>query len=842
MRKSIFILIIIGLTTACNKKNITSKFKGNWKFYHSKNDTWFQANVPGNIHLDLERNNIIGNPFYGTNEEKIQWIEKKDWSYEGSFTVNNDLLDFNNIEIEFTGLDTYSDIFLNGEKILSTENMFISYKKEVSKLLIKGENKLKVVFHSPIKKTKPLHQKSKYTYPADNDRSEEHLSVYTRKAPYHYGWDWGPRFVTSGIWKPIYIHAWDDVRIKDVYLQQNEVLDSVANFNTQIEIQNNDLQNVELEILVNDSTIKTENIELVKGTNSITSSFNIEKPKLWWPNGMGEPTLYNIKTILKKGNTIVDTKEQNIGIRTIEVVNTKDSIGESFYLKVNGKPLFIKGANYIPNDSFLGRVTDSVYERNFEDAVASNMNMLRVWGGGIYENDKFYELANENGILIWQDFMFSCTMYPSDDAFLKNVKNEAIYNIKRLRNHPSIALWCGNNEVMVGWNNWGWQSKYQYSEEDQKELLEGYKKLFHQLLPDLINQYDSDKFYLPSSPISNWGNKEDFTIGDNHYWGVWWGKHPFENFNEYVPRFMSEFGFQSFPSMKTINKFSESIDWDIDSEVMKGHQKSSIGNITIKEYMQRDYKKPKNFEGFVYLSQVMQAEGMRIGFEAHRRNKPFNMGTLYWQFNDVWPVVSWSGIDYFGEWKAMQYFIKKSFEPIISSAVINNQKLNIHLISDLPMDKEVETTIEIKNFNGDVIWKNQQSLRLKENSNLKFIEVEYLEVIGKHKSEEVFLVITNQYDDKSLESTFIFSKPKDLLLQKPNYSLKTEKTSSGYRLHVSSDTFVKNLQLSTIYDGKWSDNFFDMVPNKTYSIDFKTSLKIPNFINHLELTSLKDTY
>lgn len=838
------LLMLTVFTMSCNKdikSNLNQELNAEWKFKESGKDQWHKAVVPGNVHLDLEKSGVIKNPFSGTNENDIQWIEKKDWVYEGIFSVDENILDYTNIEIEFEGLDTYSDVFLNGEKIITSKNMFIAYSAEVKKLLKKGENTLKVIFHSPIKMAMPLFEKSKYTYPADNDRSEEHLSVFTRKAPYHYGWDWGPRFVTSGIWRPINIKAWSDVKINDIHFVQKSLTDDRAELSFEYEINSSADQSISVEIKAKEFETFSKDFDLKKGVNMVSVGFNVENPHKWWPNGMGEAYLYNVISELKIDGSLVAEKRNRIGLRTIEVINEPDSLGESFYMKVNGKPTFLKGANYIPNDSFLGRVNDSVYKQNFKNAIASNMNMLRVWGGGVYEDNKFYELADENGILIWQDFMFSCTMYPSDDDFLKDVEDEAIYNIKRLRNHASLAMWCGNNEIEVGWDNWGWQDSYKYTEEDQKELLDGYDKLFNKLLPEKVKELDNKKFYYPSSPISNWGNKSDFSIGDNHYWGVWWGKKTFESFNEFVPRFMSEFGFQSFPPMETIAKFSDKDSWDIDSDIMKSHQKSSIGNITIKEYMERDYKMPNTFEDFVYLNQVMQAEGMRIAFEAHRRNKPFNMGTLYWQFNDVWPAVSWSGIDYYGRWKAMQYFVAKSFEPVITSAVLKDGILQVNIISDLIQSKKVTSDIKVVTLAGETIWNRDQDVVLKENDNRIIIEEDLEQILGNYKPSQVVLVMNTVYDNNNLESTFLFSKVKKLALTKPDIKVVSKVIHGGYVLTIKADTFVKNLQLSSSVDGAWSNNYFDLQANKEYQVIFETKNNF-DINSSLKLKSIRNTY
>ena len=842
------ISLILGLTAlySCSSGDQALKsyeLQADWTFRQADKEEWHPATVPGNVHIDLEKAGIIDNPFYGTNEDSVQWIEHKDWVYSGEFSIDKETLDFDNIEMEFLGLDTYADVTLNGHKLFSSDNMFVAFSSQVKKYLKQGTNQLEVLFHSPIKMAMPLHEKSKYTYPADNDRSEEHLSVYTRKAPYHYGWDWGPRFVTSGIWRPIKINAWNDARITDVHFVQKSLTEEKAELSFEYEIESTTAEKATISLSFGDAIKTNKEVDLKKGINKATINITVDKPEYWWPNGMGEQKLYAATSELKTNSHLLDSKTQKIGLRTIEVINEPDSLGVSFYFKVNGIPTFMRGVNYIPNDCFLGRMTDSIYQNNFDDLLASNMNMIRFWGGGVYEDDRFFELADEKGILLWQDFMFACTMYPSDDAFLANVAKEADYNIKRLRNHPSLAIWCGNNEVKVGWHNWGWQQTYGYTEENQKELWDGYNKLFNQLLPNKLKELDPERFYYDSSPISNWGDVKDMKIADNHYWGVWWGKHEFEKMNEYVPRFMSEFGFQSFPPMETIKEFSEEKDWDIESDVMKTHQKSSIGNVTIKEYMQRDYKMPDNFEDFVYLNQIMQAEGMRIGFEAQRRNKPFCMGSLYWQLNDVWPVVSWSGIDYYGRWKAMQYFIKKAYEPVISSAVVEDGKLKIHLISDKITETKVNSSLQIIKLDGTVIWEQNKEFTLEANANDVILNTPLSKLIGNNSKNNVVLVMNTQYDSNQTETTFLFSKVKNLSLQNADIDIQVKENGNSAEVTLKSPVFVKNIEIiAEGFNGKWSDNYFDLIPNKEYKISFNSNNPIRDLKSKLQVKSVINTY
>ena len=413
----------------------------------------------------------------------------------------------------------------------------------------------------------------------------------------------------------------------------------------------------------------------------------------------------NLRVLLKQGDITLDVDHRKVGVRTIEVINETDKDGVSFYFKVNGHPVFMKGANYIPDDAFPHRVDHGRLQQTFKNAVNANMNMLRVWGGGIYQDDSFYDLADENGILIWQDFMFACTLYPGDDAFLLNVENEARANIKRLRNHPCIAMWCGNNEVEMAISDWQWPEKFDYSTSLQAQLQKDYDRLFRQLLPELVNELDPQRFYLSSSPMGFWEHEEQDGHGNHHFWGVWHGEQPFSEYQKRIPRFMSEFGFQSFPLIQSMNKYVPEQEQKLDSAVMTVHQKHPRGNGLIRKYMLDEYREPKDFASLLYLSQVQQARGLKLAFDAHRRSKPYCMGTLYWQFNDCWPVASWSGIDYYGRWKALHYQAKASFKPVIPLIEELTNELNIYVLNDTLEDKASDHKLDFTEFRWtDVIF------------------------------------------------------------------------------------------------------------------------------------------
>lgn len=633
------------------------EINGNWEFNHVGTKEWYPASVPGVVHTDLLANDLIEAPFWECNEKQIQWIENEDWNYRTSFEVTKEQLEDDHIEIVFEGLDTYADVKLNDERIISSNNMFRTWNSDIKSLLKIGTNKLEVQFYSPLTYNKEQYDHYPYELPSGSETLDPKVGSFTRKAAYHFGWDWGPRFVTCGIWRPIKINTWNDARITDIYCSTKNISEAEAQLSALITIESS----IEKEVTLN---IEGEMVlmNLRKGFNTIEHKFTVANPNLWWCNGMGTPYLYDLHVKLYDEEEMITHKDIRYGIRTIELVNEKDSIGTSFYFKLNGKPVFMKGANYIPQDMFLTDVPESQYHKLLSDVATANMNMLRVWGGGIYENDIFYDLCDEKGILVWQDFMFAGSMYPVDSAFLENVEQEAKQNIIRLRNHPSIALWCGNNEIEVAWENWGWQKQYNYSKSDSLAIWNGYTQVFHDLIPTLCKELDPSRNYTPSSPSSNWGTPENFNHGSMHYWGVWHGREPFENFEKNVGRFMVEYGFQSFPSMETIKTFAMDSSLILDSETMKNRQKSYIGNGLITKHIEQYYDTPKSFEEFVNLSQETQAKGMKMAIQAHLNKQPHCMGSLFWQLNDCWPGPSWSIIDYYGRHKKAYEVVKEEFK------------------------------------------------------------------------------------------------------------------------------------------------------------------------------------
>lgn len=834
----ILVISSLFLLIGCQPKDpnlmVMTELSASWSFRQADKDEWLPATVPGSVHTDLLQNGKIEDPFYRLNEHDLQWIDKVNWEYKTTINVGEDFMKHDRVALDFKGLDTYADVFVNDQLVLSADNMFREWLVDVKSQLQPGTNELRILFRSPIVEGLKKYDANGYVIPVSpNDLAEigqvegnKMVSVYTRKAGYHFGWDWGPRLVSSGLWRPVFLTAWDDARIENLQLKQNSVSETEATLTAVFEIDASAANKATISIENDGIELAKADVKLTEGISTYSVDFKIANPKLWWTNGLGEAHLYNIKGKLAIGKRFAE-KLARIGIRTLELVRDKDEKGTSFYYKLNGVPVFMKGANYIPNDVFPARVTEEMYRKVIHTSKISNFNMLRIWGGGIYENDLFYDLCDENGLLVWQDFMFACAMFPGDDAFLENVKQEATDNIKRLRNHPSIALYCGNNEILAAWFGWGWKQKEEAAnKETADKIWKSYSDIFLKILPEAVAANDPGRSYWDSSPASGPGIPADLANGDEHYWGVWWGKEPFKNYATHIARFMSEYGFQSFPELKTVKQYAAPEDYDIFSEVMKSHQRSSIGNGTIEYYMLRDYKKPKNFESFLYVNHVLQAEGIKFALEGHRRAAPYCMGSLYWQINDCWPVASWSSTDYYQRWKALQYFAKKGFEPVLVSPYQDKDSLKVDIINDKLSEIKSQLVVKVLDFSGNEIWKEVKEVTVPANSSNTFFAARTAEFLMKVQTRQQFLVVELVENEKIISDNTLFFRPiKDVLLPQPNVKYEINAVDGGFEISLNTDKLAKNLYM-TVGDeeGFFNDNYFDLIPERTVKVKLETNI------------------
>ncbi len=809
-----------------------------WEFRREGDTAWHRATVPGTIHTDLMAHAMIPDPFILDNESKVQWVGEETWIYRCRFDYTGRIQKDQKLEMVFEGLDTYASISLNNKKIGETNNMFRTWRFDVSHRL-QASNLLEIRFRPAKQEGRTAAGKLPYTLPGEE-------RVFVRKAQYHFGWDWGPVLLTCGIWKPVYIIKRSSLNINSIHILNTFLSTDTALLKMQAEIETSqggnfifslkrdDIPNPEFELP----------LRLKKGINSITFEYKLANPQLWWPNGLGEPQM----TVLKAGLTGRDLPEAGYrlvtGIRTVELVQEPDSIGRSFYFRINGLPVFMRGANYIPQDNFLPRVDSMRYVNLIRDAAQAGMNMLRVWGGGIFEQDLFYDLCDREGILVWQDFMFACAMYPGDEAFTENVRQEVTEQVSRLRNHPCIAIWCGNNEIDEGWHNWGWQKQYGYSPGDSATIWRHYLQHFHTLIPEELEKLDPGRPYHPSSPATGWGRKESLLRGDLHYWGVWWGMEDFSMYEKKVGRFVSEYGFQGFPDINTINSFAVKEDNYLRSPVMMAHQKHPTGYQTIETYMERGYPVPSGLEDYIYVSQLLQAEGIVRAIEAHRRAKPRCMGSLYWQLNDCWPVVSWSGIDWYGRWKAMHYMVRRAFAPILVSPYMETSgDISICLVNDGPSVRSGRLELRLLTFYGhQMLYRAFRDVQIPtgENTILTLYAHEfehYLQQFGRDKC--VLEAKFTGVDDREHIALMYFALPKELrLTHEVEHDIST--TAPGtFMVRLKAKKLAKNVQLYLEgKDARFEDNFFDLTAGEERTIRYTGECSEKEFRRLLRIRSL----
>ena len=830
-----------------------------WQFKQVRGNNWYPAAAPGVVHTDLMNNGIIEDPYFRLNERNVQWVDKEDWEYKTMLTANPDVFEKDNIELYFKGLDTYADVYLNDSLILKANNMFREWRAPVKALLKKGVNELRIYFHSPVKIDLPKFDAIHYFIDAGNDQSEnggllnKKISVFARKAGYHYGWDWGPRLVTCGIWRPVYLIGWNDLRLDNIYYRQDEVNAKQAQIKAIAGVVADKDGTATLTIQaegIKNTWSKTVTVQ--KGYNTIELPITVQNPRLWWSNGLGEAYRYPF-TATASMNNHSDSRTDRLGLRKLEVIREKDASGTTFYFRLNGVNVFAKGANYVPQDNFLPQVTPERYKQTILDAVHANMNMLRVWGGGTYENDLFYDLCDEYGIMIWQDFMFACSTYPMNPEMLENIRQEAADNLIRLRNHPCIAIWCGNNENHTAWFNWGWIKRYK-NLGVLDELRKDYKDVFHDILPEAVAKYDPARFYWPSSPYGGnpdagceTGQPDWNPNGDAHYWGVWHGKDSIANYNIIRARFFSEYGFQSFPEYQSVLKYApETRDHNIYSDVMMAHQRGgSHANELIEWYLLNEYRKPKDFQSFLYMGQLLQGDAIRMAMEAHRRDMPYCMGSLFWQHNDCWPVASWSSRDYYGRWKAQHYFTKKAYGNLLVSPIAKDNQLEIYIVSDRLKPVKGKLQIRIMDLKGNIVFTQEKTVTAPANaSKIQFSDnIERL-LNGKQRNEVV--VNARFFEDgktEAISNNYFLTRYKNIDFPNAVISKKTTIIKDGFDVTVESNVFARGVFLSIDgIDNFFSDNYFDLLPNEPATIRVTTSLSKAEFDRQLQTISIRDAY
>ncbi|MGA9712149.1 MAG: glycoside hydrolase family 2 protein, partial [Candidatus Sulfotelmatobacter sp.] len=672
--------------------------------------------------------------------------------------------------------------------------------------------------------------------------------------PYNYGWDWGPRFMTEGIWQPVRLETWDALRIENFHIHQQSITADLANLTAEVEIEASRPTTATLalahdEMFGPQTADGTQTLQLTAGINHVSVPLRITAPKLWYPVGYGAQNRYRFSAQIRTGRELAAHAETKTGLRSIELRRVADQWGKSFEFVVNGIPVFAKGADVIPFDSFPNRVTPAIHRNILQAARDAHMNMVREWGGGYYESDDFYDICDELGIMVWQEFMFGGDMIPGDVAFQENVRQEAIDQVKRLRDHPSIVVWCGNNEVETGWWHWGDRQEFKESipPETRDRVWQDYVIMFADILKSTVTQYADPTPYTPSSPSANFEEIPDNQHnGDMHYWAVWHQQAPASDYTKQFPRFMSEYGFQSFPEMRTIRTYAHNPeDFDIRSTVMQAHQKNKGGNERILTYMLREYRQPKDFASFVYLSQVQQAEIIKIGAEHLRRQRPRTMGSLYWQLNDCWPVASWASIDYYGRWKALHYYARRFYDDVLISPFLHDDKVDVYVVSDKLQPFPGTIHMRLLDFSGNTLLEQTKDVQVPAQSNAIYFSVDKAALSAKADLHKSFLVFDLNVAGKRVSRNLIFfDVMHDLDLPvAPKIETTLSKTGDGYSVTLQSAKLARNVYLSFgDSDVETEDNYFDLLPGEPVTIRLKSSATLEQLKAALTTMSLTEAF
>jgi beta-mannosidase len=808
---------------------------------------WLPATVPGDVHLDLLANKRIPDPFFRDNEAKLQWIQDASWEYEVSFDAPATLMGRANVDLVFDGLDAAAEVYVNDAKVLDANNMFRVWRVPVKANLRAGKNVLRVVFPSPITAAEKVAATDPW-----QPKTKTAAKTYIRKAAYEYGWDWGPTFVTSGIWRPVRIEAWDKVRISDFAIRQRDVTKEVAHLDAEVEVEASGAGPANVNVTFSDAgkpVTLTTKASLHAGRNVIDVPVEIRQPKLWFPAGYGEQALYEFTAAVGPGNAKADERKVKVGLRSIVLDRHPDKWGRSFQLVVNGIPVFAKGADVIPFDSFPNRVPTADYRRILESARDANMNMIRHWGGGYYETDEFYSICDELGIMVWQDFMFGNDWQPGTYAFKLNIEAEAEDQVRRLRNHPSIVVWSGNNETEVALN-WGDRGKLPI--ETKWQMWQDYLTEFSGILTRVVARLDAETPYWPSSPSADYEETTanylpGYQSGDAHIWDVWHGRVPFATYETHHARFVTEYGFQSFPEMRTIEAFTEPEDRkNIFTPVMLVHQKNNEGNSIIHDYLLKDYPEPKDFPSFLYVSQVLQAEGIKIGAEHFRRSMPETMGSIFWQLNDCWPVASWSSIDYYGRWKALQYYARRFYAPVLVSPHVEEGSVKVYIVSDKTEAQAATLRLRLMDFDGKVLLEEKQDVSVSPLTSKVYADWPFLKLTqaGATDTSRVFVVAELISGGATVSRNLTYLAPvKEVHLKPATLNVETAGGNGKIRIRVASPVLARSVYVSFgNLDVKVSDNYFDVLPGETVEVTVETKAGLEEVKSQMKVMSLTDAF
>ena len=801
---------------------------GIWKMKALRSGNLYDVNVPGTLIEMLIEKKLIEDPYVVDNQKEIEEFFNEDYELTRMLQITGEHLREDEVDLVFYGVDTIADIYLNGELLSSIDDMHRTYRFSIKGLVRPGANELKLVLHSPYKYI----EEAKASQTGNDDGS--HL---IRKAHCSFGWDFAPKLPDMGIFRDVELQSYSKSRIVDVIVKQFFEEDSVTLYIDPI-LKIVDNIPIDIEVLFGNQQPVRTMIRMPKAGKTMTEigentiEIPVDRPQLWWPHGLGDQYLYDLTIKVSKAGKLYDKKSMRIGLRTMEVSTEEDQYGKEFAFVVNGVKVFARGANYVPQDAIYTRINKEKTEELIKAAHYANFNCLRVWGGGYYPDDYFYDLCDQYGIIVWQDLMFACKAYELDDHFERNIIAETKDNVRRIRHHACLGLLCGNNEIETAWENWDSFA------ENPRRLKADYIKIFEYLLPKAVRKMDEDTFYWPSSPssVGSFDHPEKEQVGDTHLWDVWHGGKSFDEYTKHSPRFLSEFGVQSYPGIKTVSSFCELSDRNVFSKAFESHQKDPRGNARIMAYMSENFLYPSKFEDLLYISQILQGMAIKTGVEHFRRIRGICMGTLYWQFNDIWPGVSWSSVDYFGRYKALHYMAKRFFEPVSQSLVLeppvekkygklthNEIAVTPYVVNDSADSTGVKCRLTMYDMDGREIAHYDESAHVLPGKVHKFGPRDFSRYIERNGAENVYVDAAFEYTDKRLRyETYVFLPYKHLALKDSNIKVSIEEKEDLFNITLESDTFTPFVMLDLKDgDGIFSDNVFDLTAAVPQTISIK---------------------
>lgn len=820
---------------------------GTWNWCDMESKEWHKGSVPGTVLTDMMDGGLIEDPYWRTNEYETRELSRSDYRYEREFEVPESFFREEEQCLVFEGLDTIADIYLNDELLLTVNDMHRTWRIDV-KGKLKAVNRLAVAFHSPTAFIEKADREGDIFYASTGCMKGNGA---LRKAHYMFGWDWGPQLPDAGIFRSVYLSGFSIARLDDVRIRQEHGAGGVklsveSSVRKLSESDTAGSGMLACKITAPDGTVLT--VEKEVGINETIEAL-IEAPQLWWPNGYGAQPLYTVRVELRRSDSVLDVWERTIGLRTVTVCTDADEWGNQFAFVVNGQKIFAMGANYIPEDNLLGHLSEERSERLIRDCARANFNCIRIWGGGYYPEDYVYDACDRYGILVWQDLMFACNVYDLNDEFEANILAETADNVKRIRHHACLGLWCGNNEMEWGWRDWG------RLEGHRPKYKADYTKIFEMLLPRLVKQVDDQTYYWLSSPSSggSFDDPNDFNRGDNHYWEVWHSNKPFTEYRDFYFRFCSEFGFQSFPGKKTLDSFSLPEDQNIFSEVMESHQKNGLANTKIFSYISGYYKYPKDMESIAYISQILQLKAIQYGVEHWRRNWGRCMGSIYWQLNDCWPVASWASIDYYGRWKALHYGAKRFYARFMATACEKEElstEIDYYIHNESFEERKAVLRVRLIDRDFHTLYETETEITAAAFEVKNVLPMDFAPFLAEAGMKKRAVAEYSLIEDGCIVSrgTTLFVKPKYFDFKTPEYRVSVTEKADGFCIHAEADTYVSYAELSLDeYDVVLEDNFFDITSEEGVDItvdkkEFPNQVTAEEVAAALHIRSVADSF